>query len=490
MENIIFFYLLFISAINLNKCSNVLTFQLHYSNITLNNNISFIYNALSNTYIYSQMKIGKPEYSIKTLFSFNSPYFFMLSNYELINEANLLNNYDIENSETFHNISCLNQYYVQSNKDIHAEEKFIINMYNLDDKSNKEFIIDDLDFVLGVRNINQKKENLTKIYYMTIGLQFFTSQRYTQEKKINFISLIKQKKLVENYNWFIYYEKIKRNKEGLYNLDELVNTEKSLILGDFPHKFKPNEFHEEQLLNINSHYFLWILEFKSVYFYRNNTKFNTGLFKQEIYHNKAQLNFNHFIMYAPSLYITMIKNNFFESYISRNICHYYIYNQIESFYCEKSDNFNINDLKLFPTLYFEHFELNYTFEFTYEDLFFEKDNKYFFMVSSLFDVDDWFLGEIFFRKYQFVFNQDSKTISFYNINLDFEQKENSKKTIIINKSIDWKLIILIIILSSILFIGIGYIVGKNIYKKYKKKKRANELDDDYDYTSDKKILND
>jgi hypothetical protein len=53
---------------------------------------------------------------------------------------------------------------VQSNKDIHAEEKFIINMYNLDDKSNKEFIIDDLDFVLGVRNINQKKENLTKIY--------------------------------------------------------------------------------------------------------------------------------------------------------------------------------------------------------------------------------------------------------------------------------------------------------------------------------------
>ena len=490
MENIIFFYLLFISVINLNKCSNAIIFQLHYSNITLNNNISFIYNALSNTYIYSQMKIGKPEYSIKTLFSFNSPYFCMLSNYELINEANLLNNYDIENSETFHNISCLNQYYVQSNKDIHAEEKFIINMYNLDDKSIKEFIIDDLDFVLGIRNINQKKENLTEIYYMTIGLQFFTSQRYTQEKKINFISLIKQKKLVENYNWFIYYEKIKRNKEGLYNLDELINTKKSLILGDFPHKFKSNEFHEEQLLNINSHYFLWILEFKSVYFYRNNTKFNTGLFKQEIYLNKAQLNFNHFIIYVPSLYITMIKNNFFESYISRNICHYYIYNQIESFYCEKSDNFNINDLKLFPTLYFEHFELNYTFEFTYEDLFFEKDNKYFFMVSSLFDVDDWFLGEIFFRKYQFVFNQDSKTISFYNINLDFEQKENSKKTIIINKSIDWKLIILIIVLSSILFIGIGYIIGKTIYKKYKKKKRANELDDDYEYTSDKKILND
>jgi len=490
MENIIFFYLLLIVVINLNNCSNVITFQLHYSNITLINNISSIFNSLSNTYIYSQMKIGQPEYSIKTLFSFNSPYFCMLSNYELIDEKNLLNYYNVENSETFHNISCLNQYYVQSYKDIHAEEKFAINVYNLDEKSNKEFIIKDLDFVLGVRNIYQKKENLTEIYYMTIGLQFFTSQRYTQEKKIDFISLIKEKKLVENYNWFIYYEKIKRNGDGLYNLDELVNSGKSLIFGDFPHKYKSNEFHEEQLLNANSHYFLWILEFKSVYFYRNNTKFNTGMFKQELYHNKAQLNFNNFIMYAPSLYITMIKNNYFESYISRNICHYYIDAQIESFYCEKSDNFNINELKLFPTLYFEHIEFNYTFEFTYEDLFFEKDNKYFFMVSSLLDVDEWFFGDIFFRKYQFVFNQDSKAISFYNINLDFEQKESSSKTIIINKSMDWKLIILIIILSSILFIGIGFIVGKTIYKKYKKKKRANELDDDYDYTSDKKILND
>ena len=490
MENIIFFYLLLIVVINLNNCSNVITFQLHYSNITLINNISSIFNSLSNTYIYSQMKIGQPEYSIKTLFSFNSPYFCMLTNYELIDEKNLLNYYNVENSETFHNISCLNQYYVQSYKDIHAEEKFAINMYNLDEKSNKEFIIKDLDFVLGVRNIYQKKENLTEIYYMTIGLQFFTSQRYTQEKKIDFISLIKEKKLVENYNWFIYYEKIKRNEDGLYNLDELLNSGKSLIFGGFPHKYKSNEFHEEQLLNVNSHYFLWILEFKSVYFYRNNTKFNTGMFKQELYHNKAQLNFNNFIMYAPSLYITMIKNNYFESYISRNICHYYIDAQIESFYCEKSDNFNINELKLFPTLYFEHIEFNYTFEFTYEDLFFERDNKYFFMVSSLLDVDDWFFGEIFFRKYQFVFNQDSKAISFYNINLDFEQKESSSKTIIINKSMDWKLIILIIILSSILFIGIGFIVGKTIYKKYKKKKRANELDDDYDYTSDKKILND
>ena len=33
-------------------------------------------------------------------------------------------------------------------------------------------------------------------------------------------------------------------------------------------------------------------------------------------------------------------------------------NDLETFYCDKSNNFNINNLKEFPTLYFEHNEFN------------------------------------------------------------------------------------------------------------------------------------
>ena len=37
----------------------------------------------------------------------------------------------------------------------------------------------------------------------------------------------------------------------------------------------------------------------------------------------------------------------------------------------------IDNLKKFPSLFMEHHEFNYTFEFTYEDLFLEKDNNYY-----------------------------------------------------------------------------------------------------------------
>ncbi len=109
------------------------------------------------------------------------------------------------------------------------------------------------------------------------------------------------------------------------------------------------------------------------------------------------------------------------------------------------------------------------------------------IVSEMGDVDDWFFGKIFFRKYQLVFNQDSKTIGFYNLNLEIEinNEENKTKTIIINESTNFIYIILIIILSFILLIGLSFIIG-NYIKKYKKKKRANELDDDYEYISGNK----
>ena len=479
---------LFFLYIKFTQSFDVISLQIFYfSNSALNNNISSIFYNLRNTYSYTYIKIGDPEYSIKTTFSLSSPHFSMTSNYESIEEKNLFNYYNIERSSTFINVSCLNQYYVQTKNDIAAKEKFKINAYNIEDNKHKEIIINDLDFVLGVRNEYQKKENLSEIYFLTIGLQLFSSSKYTQKQQLTFIPLLKHKNIIENYNWFLYYEKINRNNDELYNLDDLINSKQTLLIGDFPHKYKSKEFYKEQLFPVYSNHFLWILEFKTVYFYRNDTKYN-NYFKQDIYLNKAQLNFNDIFIFAPSLYITMIKNNYFNNYISRNVYHHYIDSQIESFYCDKSDNFTINDLKNFPTLYFEHNELNYTFELTYKDLFVEKDNKYIFMiVSEMGDVDDWFFGKIFFRKYQLVFNQDSKTIGFYNLNLEIEinNEENKTKTIFINESTNFIYIISIIIVSIILFIGLGFIIG-NYIKKYKKKKRANELDDDYEYISGNK----
>ena len=484
MEKNIFFILL-IFMFNLTKSSNIISFELNYININnLRNNISSIIYDLKNSYLFSYIKIGEPEHSIETYFSVITPHFSMASKLELLDEKEILNNYNIISSKTFKNISCLNQYYVQSNKDIEARENFKINIYNSENKINKEITLNNLDFVLGVKN--QKKDNFSEIYFITIGLQYYTSSKYTQEKQFNFINLLKERNIINSYNWFIFYETIDLKENELYNLYDLIKNKKILFIGGSPHEFNPHKFHKQQLVLVQSNFFLWILEFKSVYFYRNNTKFNTGMIKQELYHNTARININDFFIYAPSLYFTMMNNDFFKDYISKNICHYNTNDQIESYYCDKSDDFNINNLQKFPTLFFEHNELNYTFNLSYKDLFAEKDDKYIFLIAvKKHDIDDWYFGNIFLRKYQLFFNQDSKIISFYNTNLDVGEDE--EKIIIINKSSNSKQIIIIICLSVILFIGIGFIIGYLIYSKNKNKKRANELEDEYDYIVDKNI---
>ena len=119
-------------------------------------------------------------------------------------------------------------------------------------------------------------------------------------------------------------------------------------------------------------------------------------------------------------------------------------------------------------------------------------NIFFLIVVENGDVDDWYFGYIFLKKYQFSFDQDAKRITFYNQDsLDNEEKDNNEnKGKNNNKSNNDKkekmnyLAIILVIISWIIFIGVGIILGTFIYKKCYKKKRANELNDDYEYVSE------
>ena len=85
------------------------------------------------------------------------------------------------------------------------------------------------------------------------------------------------------------------------------------------------------------------------------------------------------------------------------------------------------------------------------------------------------MGRIFLKKYQFIFDNDQRIITY--IKKNKIKKEDNKKN---NLNI---VIILKIMLIAFLLIGFvaGIILGKNIWDK-NRKKRANELtDDDYDY---------
>ena len=72
------------------------------------------------------------------------------------------------------------------------------------------------------------------------------------------------------------------------------------------------------------------------------------------------------------------------------------------------------------------------------------------IVSEMGDVDEWFFGNLFFRKYQLAFNHDSKIINFYNPNIEVEidneedDYNNKTKIIIINETTNFLYIMYII----------------------------------------------
>ena len=154
---------------------------------------------------------------------------------------------------------------------------------------------------------------------------------------------------------------------------------------------------------------------------------------------------------------------------------------ISFFYCENNGNIT-DELKkrILPIKLFANEFNNYTFEITTEDILLTK-GKYI-LIKIVFPEFNykWTLGKPFSLKYKFIFNPQIKQIGFY------VKSEDDNK----NKGNNfWKyfLYILLIIVLIAIFVVVGIILGKKIYG-LKRKKRANEMDDDYEYF-DGKIKN-
>ena len=81
-------------------------------------------------------------------------------------------------------------------------------------------------------------------------------------------------------------------------------------------------------------------------------------------------------------------------------------------YCFRK-NFTENELKTFPILILNCNELNFVFEFNYDDLFLKNNLIYFFKIIYNLDINFWKLGNIFLEKYQFLFNYDTKMFGLY-----------------------------------------------------------------------------
>ena len=309
----------------------------------------------------------------------------------------------------------------------------------------------------------------------------------------SFIETVKRINLIDGYPWsYIFFEKDKNNKikniNGISNEYIMKNYEGVLILGESPHQYESNKYNESDLINVvaakRAIDLYWDLIFKNIYFLqKNNTVFNLNVSMQA----SLDINLNYII--APFWVFQNITEYFFKEYLNNNKCK--LNQAIKDFYnstyisCNKKD-FNNNDIKKFPTIFFEHVNYNYTFNLNFNDLFEEFNDSILFLIHSTDSNLYWNLGKIFLKKYKFVFNQNSKTIGFYKKNYNGqdeneEEIDNGKSVFEFLKNKNFW-INFAWIMSCIVCLGLGAYFGHKYIKK-EKKRRANELkDDDYDYS--------
>ena len=442
--------------------------------------------------IYTKIKMGEPKKDIIIFLSMEDLYFGILKDYcpkEAISEYNpyFSNTFEINNSVSFP-ISDLFQAKIGNDT---------ISFYN--DSKLKEKLEITFDFLIANKTQNDNDDFIPDSYCGKLGLlkKYFYPYLYS-----NFIdNLKKEKKIINSYQWGIFFF----DKEKSYNIDEEIQKEYDgfyivgLTKNDYLNFFRTNDITSvyqsmTKSSNIGG-------KFDKIYYIYS---------KEEIVcHNELnfEINIDHNYILCSKDYYDNIKKHYFKEYLENNICQ-----ELYSFLYIGSRQYMIicnstikESLKNFPNIYFVHKELNFTFNLDYKDLFIEINDKIYFLAIYREGYSIiWNFGSLLIKKYSFMFDQDSKSLYFirlkkyenYPIEPNKGTTDNSTDNSTDNKDVPkeedkksfwskYKEYILFGGLFIFLIIGaiLGYIFGRKIWEKHRKT-RANELDDNYEYSKD------
>ena len=277
----------------------------------------------------------------------------------------------------------------------------------------------------------------------------------------------------------------------------------------------------------------WNLKFQKIYTAKYN-KTNSSIYEnyREFDVKTAELIADLSYIIAVKQYRIYITEIFFREFMMKDICtltNVKLDEDYSTFVCDnKSELFRKKLENEFPILQFQHYDLNKTFVFDQNDLFTynylnKSDTNIYFLIlfsakqgsynpenPSKNEIIRWKLGIPFFKKYKLIFNADSREISYYEKiksesnpeEKESEEKESSDNNDTYtdhkdkdneNNSSDKKSeenpnkkLYLILGIGGggsllIIFFVFGFLCHKNIIKLPRKKK-ANELDDDYEYS--------
>ena len=346
---------------------------------------------------------------------------------------------------------------------------------------------------LRVDEINEKRPNyFNEMFYEygIIGLQLIANQYY---EGIEFVKSLKKANETNSYAFHLYFESIKKNgfstnnNKGYFLIGEELTDNKKTI----------EDIEYINCLEVKTYSkLIWGINFTHIYLQSNEKDIQEI---EDITHNSEIIATYPYIKGVPE-YFEYINTLFFDELFDKNICHivnftkHDIYPRTKSYgySCDSNSKYFIEKLNnKFPNLILYNNDFNRNFTLTKSELFAYNtiDNSdtqlYFLILGGIDDENRWIMGIPFLKKYVLSYDYDKKRIGFYknyeNDNYDYDEDENKDDDYNFFSSLAFKIIMIVI--GGITLFLLGMFVN-NLMKK-SRKKRANELEDDYEYEAHK-----
>ena len=280
-----------------------------------------------------------------------------------------------------------------------------------------------------------------------LGFRMAESETYYEKvNNTNLILQLKNKEIIDNYDFNFFFESPEKG---------------SIIIGQKPHEYDNVHYKQENFKFTkakidNEKEKDWGLSFNKIYW---------G--DEEMATDKTMLlRIEYGLINGNRKWQEILEKNFFDELIRQEKCfkgkgyndgHSYFH-----YYCKKD-----TDISSFRNFDFIKNDLGINITLTKDDLFIEEDDKLYFLI--VFGHPQTILGFPVFKKYQFIFNQDTYTIGLYqyiNGNPSIPKPSLHVGTDDKNKPGSYKLIIFILIF--VIVILCIYVFRNYVYERRKK----------------------